>query len=53
MARFLLDSNRKAIRPGVFYKLTAGGKKHTGAEESDWGLLVKAIAGVMKPAGAV
>lgn len=36
-----------------FYKLTAAGKKHLGAEESNWELLVKAIAGVMKPAGAV
>jgi PadR family transcriptional regulator PadR len=32
-----------------FYKLTAAGKKQLAAEQSKWDLLVKAIAGVMKP----
>jgi PadR family transcriptional regulator len=34
-----------------FYKLTYTGKKQLATEESKWGLLVKAITGVMKPAG--
>jgi transcriptional regulator len=34
-----------------FYKLTALGKRQLAAEESKWELLVKAIAGVKKPAG--
>jgi PadR family transcriptional regulator, regulatory protein PadR len=34
-----------------FYKLTAMGKRQLAAEESKWELLVKAITGVMKPAG--
>ncbi len=33
-----------------FYKLTAAGKKQLLAEQSKWDSLVKAIAGVMKPA---
>ena len=36
-----------------FYRLTATGKKHLVVEESKWNSLVKAIAGVMKPAGEV
>jgi PadR family transcriptional regulator, regulatory protein PadR len=32
-----------------YYRLTAGGKKQTFAEESRWELLVKAITRVMKP----
>jgi PadR family transcriptional regulator, regulatory protein PadR len=35
-----------------FYRLTAKGKKQLLAEQSKWDLLVKAIAGVMKPTGA-
>ena len=31
-----------------YYRLTAAGKKQLLAEESKWGLLVKAITGVMK-----
>jgi PadR family transcriptional regulator PadR len=34
-----------------FYKLTTLGKRQLAAEESKWELLVKAITGVMKPAG--
>jgi transcriptional regulator len=33
-----------------FYKLTRAGKRQLAAEQSKWELLVKAIAGVMKPA---
>jgi transcriptional regulator len=33
-----------------FYRLTAAGKKQLLAEQSKWELLVKAVAGVMKPA---
>jgi PadR family transcriptional regulator PadR len=34
-----------------FYKLTARGKRQLAAEESNWASLVKAITGVMRPAG--
>ena len=33
-----------------YYRLTPAGKKQLLAEQSKWDLLVKAIAGVMKPA---
>lgn len=39
------DKNQRA----KYYRLTAAGKKQLLAEESKWELLVKAIAGVMKP----
>ncbi|HEX5226551.1 MAG TPA: PadR family transcriptional regulator [Bryobacteraceae bacterium] len=42
----LSEKNQRA----KFYRLTAAGKKQLTAEESKWKLLVKAIAGVMKPA---
>jgi transcriptional regulator len=34
-----------------FYNLTVLGKRQLAAEESKWELLVKAITGVMRPAG--
>ena len=40
------DKNQKA----KYYRLTKTGKKQLLAKESKWELLVKAIAGVMKPA---
>jgi len=40
------EKNQKA----KFYKLTAAGRKQLLAEQSKWDLLIKAIAGVMKPA---
>ena len=42
----LSENNQRA----KFYRLTAAGKKQLSAAESKWDLLVKAIAGVMKPA---
>jgi len=36
-----------------FYKLTAAGRKQLAAERSKWKLMMKAIAGVMNPAGEV
>ncbi len=40
------ENNQRA----KYYRLTRAGKKQLLAERSKWGLLVKAIAGVMKPA---
>jgi len=42
-----LSENKQRAK---FYRLTAAGKKQLSAEQSKWKLLVKAIAGVMKPA---
>jgi PadR family transcriptional regulator PadR len=40
------DKNQKA----KYYRLTAAGKKQLLTEESNWKRLVRAMAGVMKPA---
>jgi transcriptional regulator len=40
------DLNRRA----KYYRLTAAGKKQLAREQSNWTLLVKAIARVMRPA---
>jgi PadR family transcriptional regulator, regulatory protein PadR len=40
------DKNQRA----KYYRLTRSGKKQLSAEQSQWRLLVKAIARVMKPA---
>jgi PadR family transcriptional regulator PadR len=40
------ENNQKA----KYYRLTAAGRKRLVAEQSNWDLLVQAIAGVMKPA---
>jgi len=45
-AEWGLSPNRQRAK---FYKLTARGKRQLAAEQSKWKLLVKAIAGVMKP----
>ena len=42
-----LSENKQRAK---YYRLTAAGKKQLSAEQSKWELLVKAIAGVMKPA---
>jgi DNA-binding PadR family transcriptional regulator len=42
----LSEKNQRA----KFYRLTAAGKKQLLAEESKWKSLVRAIAGVLKPA---
>jgi len=42
----LSEKNQRA----KYYRLTAAGKKQLLAEESNWKLLVRAIAGVLKPA---
>src|SRR5271156_558661 len=42
----LSEKNQRA----KYYRLTAAGKKQLLAEESKWKLLVRAIAGVLKPA---
>ena len=42
----LSENNQRA----KYYRLTAAGKRQLSAEQSKWELLVKAIAGVMKPA---
>ena len=34
-----------------YYRLTGAGKRRLVSEETRWGLLVRAIAGVLKPAG--
>ncbi len=46
-AEWGLSTNNQRAK---FYKLTAAGKRQLAAEQSKWELLVKAIAGVMKPA---
>jgi PadR family transcriptional regulator PadR len=35
-----------------YYRLTAAGRKHLLKEESRWDEIVKAVSGVMRPAGA-
>jgi PadR family transcriptional regulator, regulatory protein PadR len=42
-----LSENKQRAK---YYRLTAAGKKQLSAEESRWELLVRAIAGVMRPA---
>jgi PadR family transcriptional regulator, regulatory protein PadR len=42
-----LSENKQRAK---YYRLTAAGKKQLSAQESRWELLIKAIAGVMKPA---
>jgi transcriptional regulator len=42
----LSEKNQRA----KYYRLTSAGKKQLLAEESKWKLLVRAIAGVLKPA---
>src|SRR5687767_14344561 len=41
-----LSENKQRAK---YYRLTAAGKKQLSAQESRWELLIKAIAGVMKP----
>ena len=41
-----LSENKQRAK---YYRLRAAGKKQLSAEESRWGLLVRAIAGVMRP----
>ncbi len=43
------DKNQKA----KYYHLTPAGKQQLLAKQSYWDLLVKAVAGVMKPAGEI
>src|SRR5215469_15991787 len=45
-ARWKLSDNRQRAK---YYALTAAGKKQLLSEQSRWQLLVKAIAGVLKP----
>jgi transcriptional regulator len=46
-AEWKLTANKQRAK---YYRLTAAGKKQLAAEQSQWELLVRAVAGVMKPA---
>ena len=46
-AEWGISANNQRAR---FYRLTAAGKRQLAAEESKWETLVRAIAGVLKPA---
>ena len=45
----ITEANQRA----KFYKLTVSGKKQLLAERDRWSQMVSAIAGVLKPAGAI
>jgi PadR family transcriptional regulator, regulatory protein PadR len=52
-ARGLISSEWKSSdlnRRAKYYRLTAAGRKQLAAEQSNWKLLVRAIARVMRPA---
>jgi len=47
-AEWKLSENKQRAR---FYRLTPAGRKHLMKEQSRWEEFVKAVGGVMKPAG--